>query len=125
MFTVMSLLVGLPRRISLPRGLSLLTALTPSPGFYPPVGPPLLRHVGLFRYLSRLMAQSPVMGALPTLYAALAPEISGGDFCGPSGWGQRRGRPAKMRSCERSFDEETAAKLWAVSEEMTGVKFVI
>ena len=37
--------------------------------------------------------QKPKMGALPTLYAATAPDVQGGDYYGPSGWRELRGYP--------------------------------
>jgi hypothetical protein len=34
-----------------------------------------------------------------------------------------RGHPEEQRSSERSYDEETAARLWEVSAELTGVTY--
>ena len=69
------------------------------------------------------MAQSQEMGALPTLYAATNPEIEGGEFIGPDGFLAQRGYPHKARSSARSYDPETAQRLWQVSEELTGIRF--
>ena len=44
----------------------------------------------------RLLGQSGAAGALPTLYAATAPEVRGGEFYGPGGPGQLRGRPVRV-----------------------------
>ena len=63
------------------------------------------------------------MGALPTLYAATAPDVSGGDYFGPGGFMEMRGYPKKAGSNDRSRDQEAAAKLWDVSEELTGVHY--
>ncbi|MFB6218873.1 MAG: oxidoreductase [Halobacteriaceae archaeon] len=68
-------------------------------------------------------AQSARRGALPLLYAATAPAVSGGDYIGPGGVLNMRGAPAKQRSSDRSRDRETAERLWAVSEELTGVTY--
>ncbi len=73
--------------------------------------------------LNPLVAQQPEMGALPTLYAATAPEAQGGDYYGPGGWQEFRGYPAKVQSNDRSHDTTMAAKLWTVSEELTGVQY--
>jgi NAD(P)-dependent dehydrogenase (short-subunit alcohol dehydrogenase family) len=71
-----------------------------------------------------LLAQSAEMGALPTVYAAVAPEAASGDYIGPKGWmGGMRGYPTKVKSNDRSHDEVAAAKLWEVSEALTGVPF--
>jgi NAD(P)-dependent dehydrogenase (short-subunit alcohol dehydrogenase family) len=69
-----------------------------------------------------LLAQSARMGALPTVYAAVAPEAEGGDFIGPklAGW---RGYPARGSSNALSHDAGLAARLWARSEELTGVRY--
>ena len=76
-----------------------------------------------FRVLNRLVAQSAAMGALPTLYAATAPGVQGGDFIGPGGLGHMRGYPIKTHSNAASYDAAVAAKLWDVSVEQTGVRY--
>jgi hypothetical protein len=63
------------------------------------------------------------MGALPTLYAATAPDVQSGDYYGPDGFRETRGYPTKVPSTARSHDREVAARLWTVSEELTGVPF--
>lgn len=73
--------------------------------------------------LNRVFAQSAGMGALPTLYAATAPEVHGGDFIGPDGLGGARGYPVPQRSNARSYDPELARRLWEVSEQLTGVRY--
>jgi NAD(P)-dependent dehydrogenase (short-subunit alcohol dehydrogenase family) len=75
------------------------------------------------RILTPLIGQKPKMGALPTLYAATAPDAQGGGYYGPSSWGGLRGNPAKAQSSDRSYDTDVAAKLWTVSEELTGVRY--
>ena len=77
----------------------------------------------IIRMLHPLIGQKPEMGALPTLYAATAPDAQGGNYYGPTSWGGLRGCPAKARSSDRSYDTAVAAKLWAVSEELTGVRY--
>ena len=72
---------------------------------------------------NRLLAQSAAMGALPMLYAATAPGVRGGDYIGPAGFMQQRGHPKRTRSSPASYDRELAVKLWAVSEELTGVTY--
>ncbi len=72
---------------------------------------------------NRLAAQSAHMGALPTLYAATAPDVAGGDFIGPDGFGQTWGHPKKVQSNRRSHDRTVAAGLWQLSEKLTGVVY--
>ncbi|MGY2895919.1 oxidoreductase [Deinococcus sp. UYEF24] len=72
---------------------------------------------------NRLFAQSQAMGALPTLHAATAPDVTGGEFDGPSGLLELGGNPERVRSNTRSYDENDARRLWEVSEELTGLTF--
>ncbi len=70
---------------------------------------------------NRVLAQSAQMGALPALYAATVPELSGGSYIGPDGFLEQRGNPKIVKSNKRSHDEAVAASLWALSETLTGV----
>lgn len=79
----------------------------------------------LFSMLNPVLAQSPEMGALPILYAATSPEIKGGEYIGPDGFLGQRGYPQKAHSSRRSQDEETAERLWEVSEDLTEMKFTV
>jgi len=84
----------------------------------------LPKIVQVFAPLTALMFQSAQGGAQPTLYAALGDDIQGGDYCGPQSPGEMRGAPGKVGSSRRSRDEAVAVRLWAVSEELTGVRFL-
>jgi NAD(P)-dependent dehydrogenase (short-subunit alcohol dehydrogenase family) len=69
-------------------------------------------------------AQSVRMGALPVLRAATDPAVRGGDFYGP----RRRfdtGYPARVESSARSREVADQARLWAVSEQLTGVAYAV
>ena len=72
---------------------------------------------------NRLIAQSAKMGALPQLYAATAPDVHGADFIGPDGMRALRGHPTRVIPSRYATDPETARRLWALSEEMTGVTY--
>jgi NAD(P)-dependent dehydrogenase (short-subunit alcohol dehydrogenase family) len=78
---------------------------------------------GLWRLANSLLAQRPEKGALPALYAASAEGAGGGRFYGPDGFGESYGYPTEVRSNPRSYDEDLAARLWARSEELTGLKY--
>lgn len=84
----------------------------------------LPKFVNLFTPLMGLVLNNASDGALPTLYAALGDDIQGGDYCGPKDMHQMRGAPIKVGSNRASRDEAAAAKLWAMSEKMSGVKFL-
>ena len=74
-------------------------------------------------FANRVAAQSAAMGALPTLYAATAPDMRGGDYIGPDGFGELWGHPKKVQSNRRSHDTAAAGKLWEISEQLTGVRY--
>jgi hypothetical protein len=71
---------------------------------------------------NRFLAQSAAMGALPTLYAASAPEVQGGDYFGPAGLGETWGHPRQVGSTARSKNLADATRLWELSEALTGVR---
>jgi len=83
----------------------------------------LQRHVGFLHFLNRFLSQGIDMGALPTLYAAIAPDVEGGDYYGPAGWQEIRGYPKRVESNKLSQDKDIAQKLWRVSEELTGIEY--
>jgi NAD(P)-dependent dehydrogenase (short-subunit alcohol dehydrogenase family) len=70
-----------------------------------------------------LVAQSARDGALPSLYAAMAPEAKGGAYYGPSGLGETRGAPGLAKIFPQAADPAAGSRLWAVSEKLTGVGF--
>lgn len=80
---------------------------------------------GIFNWMNSFMAQSQEMGALPSLYAATSPNVNGADFIGPHALGGWRGYPIKVKSNKLSYDEAIAARLWQVSEELTGINFIL
>lgn len=70
-----------------------------------------------------IFAQSAAMGALPTLYAAVSPDVRGGDYIGPQGLTEMWGYPAKTGRSKAAQDSAAAARLWQVSEQATGVTY--
>ena len=81
--------------------------------------------VSAFERIAPLVAQNPAMGALPTLRAATDPAVLGGQYYGPDGIGQTRGYPKIVGSSRKSHDVERQRRLWAVSEELTGVVYPV
>jgi len=67
----------------------------------------------------RLVGQSPASGAWSQLYAATAPGVHGGDYFGPRN--RIRGAVAESQMAPLARDEQLAARLWAVSQQLTGV----
>lgn len=78
-----------------------------------------------FQLVSPLIAQSPAGGALPSLRAATDPGVLGGQYYGPDGIGQQKGAPVVVASSDQSYDIGLQRRLWAVSEELTGVTFAV
>jgi NAD(P)-dependent dehydrogenase (short-subunit alcohol dehydrogenase family) len=77
----------------------------------------------LSEFGNRVFAQSAAMGALPTEYAAVSPEVHGNDYIGPDGMGEFRGNPAKVGRSAAAQDAAAAARLWEVSEQLTNVHY--
>jgi len=72
-----------------------------------------------------LVSQSAAMGALPTLRAATDPDVAGGDYFGPDGIGETRGRPKKVGMSGQAKNDASAGRLWEISTELTGVTYPI
>jgi NAD(P)-dependent dehydrogenase (short-subunit alcohol dehydrogenase family) len=81
-------------------------------------------QVKVMDVVNKVMAQSAAMGALPTLFAATAPAVSRGDYVGPDGFGEQRGHPTLVGMTGSARDDAVAARLWTVSEELTGVRYL-
>jgi len=77
----------------------------------------------LMKVATALVAQSAEAGALPTLYAATYPGLQGGSFIGPDGIGEMRGSPRVVQPTSAARDPQAAARLWSISEDLTGVSF--
>ena len=73
--------------------------------------------------LGPLIAQSAAMGALPTLRAATDPAVRGGQYYGPDGFRELRGGPTVVESSRQSHDTDIQRRLWAISEQLTGVTY--
>ena len=72
---------------------------------------------------NRVLAQSAERGTLPSLYAATAPGVEGGEYYGPDGFQEMRGHPKKVEAIPEAYDPETGRRLWEASEELTGVRY--
>jgi NAD(P)-dependent dehydrogenase (short-subunit alcohol dehydrogenase family) len=80
----------------------------------------LTRFIGLF---SPLYMHSEAQGALPTLYAATAPDAAPGGYYGPDGFLEMTGFPVRVDCKPQAKDEAAAARLWDVSKTKTGAEF--
>jgi len=78
---------------------------------------------GMARSFLWFLFQPVWQGALPTLYAAIAPDAEPGGYYGPNRLSETRGYPAPAKIPPVALDREAAARLWEVSAEMTGARF--
>ena len=85
----------------------------------------LQKHSKPVEFMNRFFAQAPLMGALPTLYAATESDVNGAEYYGPSGFLEMNGPPKRVKSNKRSHDANVAERLWNISEDLTGVHFRI
>ena len=88
----------------------------------------LSRHLPSFLMILQpvakmLVAQSPKDGAEPQIYACLGDDIVGGDYTGPNGFREFRGRATKVKSTKASMDQKIGLQLWEESERITGIKY--
>lgn len=70
-----------------------------------------------------MLAQSAEQGALPTLYAATAFDVKGGEYFGPDGWFELRGRPRRVTAAAHARNESDAKRLWDAALMMTGARW--
>lgn len=72
----------------------------------------------------RLLGQPAESGAAPQLFACTSADVRGGEYFGPSGAFELRGRPKRVGSTAAARDEGSAARLWEVAENLTGVHYL-
>jgi NAD(P)-dependent dehydrogenase (short-subunit alcohol dehydrogenase family) len=114
---------GLPlRSMAAHPGYSATNLQSAGPGIGGGIGAAL--NKGVMAVGNLLVAQSGDDGALPTLYAATFPDLPGGSFIGPGGPFEIRGAPKVVGASDRGRSREDASRLWVVSEELTGVRFL-
>ncbi|MFD3993312.1 hypothetical protein [Streptomyces sp. NPDC058583] len=73
----------------------------------------------------RVLQAPSEQGALPQLYAATAPVVHGGQFFGPSGFKEMRGRGVNaVHPGAEAAHPETGSRLWTEAERLTGVTYL-
>lgn len=117
--------------LELQRRLEAAKASTISVAAHPGVSPTeLVRYVpNLMVYLLTpmflLISHKPAKGALPTLLAAVQDGVRGGDYYGPTGYNEMKGKPGTAKIASHAKDEEIAERLWAISEELTRFSYAL
>lgn len=90
---------------------------------------------GLFGEMSRLkywtlkllkpfITHSNASAAQPSVFAAVSPHVSGGEYFGPQGYQELRGEVGFALRSNYSRREDAATRLWKISEQMTGQTFL-
>ena len=89
----------------------------------------LMRHMQggkLLQPVLRTVLNSAEQGALPALQAATDPAAQGGDYYGPRGLAEARGKiSGRAWIAPQARDEAVAKRLWDKSEELTGITFSV
>ncbi len=103
---------------------------------HPGVASTNLFQVGEFHLVERLVRRavgvaigtvlnSDAEGAVPTLFAATAPEAASGGYYGPQGFKEMRGGDVgQAEVAAQALDHAAAARLWSVCERLTGTSFL-
>ncbi|WLG93747.1 SDR family oxidoreductase [Pseudomonas sp. FP198] len=86
-------------------------------------GPGLESEFGQRWAKDRDAYHSAAQGALPTLYAATAVQAVGGAYYGPTGDDERRGPLGFAKTPTAANAQADAERLWAISEQLTGVTY--
>ena len=75
------------------------------------------------KIMNFLFAQKLQMGILPTLRAATAPNVKGGEYYGPERMRNFRGYPVLNELNPVALDSSLNQRLWKVSEDLIQVNF--
>ncbi len=73
--------------------------------------------------LKPILSQDAAHGALPTLFAATAPQAQPGGYYGPDGFQELKGHPVPAKIAAAAKDVAVAKRLWTETERLTGVTF--
>lgn len=84
----------------------------------------LQRYSLFWRFLNLFVAMPAKRGAEATLYAATEKDALEYPYWGPTGVLEMRGMTGRAKINSNAQDEDTARRLWGVSESLTGVRFL-
>lgn len=79
------------------------------------------------RRVVRLLSAIGLVGTVESaggaaLYAATSPDAAGGRFYGPGGLGNLAGKPVEQKLYKPLQDLDDAKRVWAASEELSGIE---
>lgn len=81
-------------------------------------------ELAVTKFMNIIFGQSAANGALSQIAACTWVDIQSGDYLGPSGLFEARGKPKKVKINKLAKDTELAKRVWRTSEELTGVTFL-
>jgi NAD(P)-dependent dehydrogenase (short-subunit alcohol dehydrogenase family) len=84
---------------------------------------PKLLYTVLKYTVAPFLTHAPAEGAKPTILAAIG-KAKGGEYFGPTGFKEMKGEAGKAASTDLSKDEAIGERLWKVSEELVGFKYL-
>ena len=125
---MLSFTMELNRRLG--RSGSRIIALGAHPGFAATEvaknSPALTPRNGFIRWIyEKIGALIPAAKASgPIVHAARGDRVSGGDYYGPSGLLEVRGKTGRARLNPIARDVEIGRRLWTLSESMTGIRYL-
>ena len=118
---IANLIFSLELSTRLERSGSGVSAIASHPGYS---ATDLQRHSLFWRFLNLVVAIPAKRGAEATLYAATEDDALRYPYWGPTGIIEMRGWTGKARINAKASNEDTARRLWEVSERLTGVSFL-
>jgi NAD(P)-dependent dehydrogenase (short-subunit alcohol dehydrogenase family) len=81
-------------------------------------------ELAVTKVMNIILGQSAAKGALPQIAACTWVDIQSGDYLGPRGLFESRGKPKKVKMNKSAQDIELAKRVWRTSEELLGVTFL-
>ena len=81
-------------------------------------------ELAVTKLMKIILGQSAANGALPQIAACTWVDIQSGDYLGPRGLFESRGKPKKVKMNKSAQDIELAKRVWRTSEELLGVTFL-
>ncbi len=98
-----------------------VTSIASHPGYS---ATDLQRYSLFWRFLNVIVAIPAKKGAESTLFAATEEEALEYPYWGPTGIIEMRGSTGRARINPKALDEVRGARLWEVSEELTGIRYL-
>ncbi|MBN2693276.1 SDR family NAD(P)-dependent oxidoreductase [bacterium] len=80
----------------------------------------LMKYTGI----EALVFQSAKRGALPTLMASFDETAKGGEYFGPQGCCEFKGKAGRAKKSKYSQNRENLKKLWTLSESLTKAEYI-